>query len=96
MIEEPKIQPRTYGDGVILLVEDEAPVRTFASRALQLRGYKVIEAASAEEALDQLSDPNLQIDVFVTDIVMPGQDGPSWVKEDFGQRPNTRVVFVSG
>ena len=96
VIEEPKIQPRTYGDGVILLVEDEAPVRTFASRALQLRGYKVIEAASAEEALDQLSDPNLQIDVFVTDIVMPGRDGPSWVKEALEQRPNTRVVFVSG
>ena len=96
VIEEPKIQPRTYGDGVILLVEDEAPVRTFASRALQLRGYKVIEAASAEEALDQLSDPNLQIDVFVTDIAMPGRDGPSWVKEALEQRPNTRVVFVSG
>ena len=96
VIEEPKIQPRTYGDGVILLVEDEAPVRTFASRALQLRGYKVIEAASAEEALDQLSDPNLQIDVFVTDIVMPGRVGPSWVKEALEQRPNTRVVFVSG
>ena len=96
VIEEPKIQPRTYGDGVILLVEDEAPVRTFASRALQVRGYKVIEAASAEEALDQLSDPNLQIDVFVTDIVMPGRDGPSWVKEALEQRPNTRVVFVSG
>jgi len=96
VIEEPKIQPRTYGDGVILLVEDEAPVRTFASRALQLRGYQVIEAASAEEALDQLSDPNLKIDVFVTDIVMPVRDGPSWVKEALEQRPNTRVVFVSG
>lgn len=96
VIEEPKIQLRTYEDGVILLVEDEAPVRSFASRALQLRGYKVIEAASAEEALDQLSDPNLQIDVFVTDIVMPGRDGPSWVKEALEQRPNTRVVFVSG
>ena len=79
VVEEQRVQPRTYGDGVILLVEDEAPVRTFASRALQLRGYKVIEAASAEEALDQLKDPNLQIDVFVTDIVMPGRDGPSWV-----------------
>ena len=96
VFEEPKIQPRTYGDGVILLVEDEAPVRTFASRALQLRGYKVIEAASAEEALDQLSDPNLKIDVFVTDIVMPGRDGPSWGKETLEQRPKTRVVFVSG
>jgi two-component system cell cycle sensor histidine kinase/response regulator CckA len=96
VIEKPKIQPRTYGDGVILLVEDEAPVRTFASRALQLRGYQVIEAASAEEALDQLNDPNLKIDVFVTDIGMPGRDGPSWVKEALEQRPNTRVVFVSG
>ena len=97
VIEEPKIQTaHLHGDGVILQVEDEAPVRAFASRALQLRGYKVIEAASAEEALDQLSDPNLKIDVFVTDIVMPGRDGPSWVKEALEQRPNTRVVFVSG
>ena len=96
VVEEQRGQPRTYGYGVILLVEDEAPVRTFASRALQLRGYKVIEAASAEEALDQLKDPNLQIDVFVTDIVMPERDGPSWVKEALEQRPNTRVVFVSG
>ena len=96
VVEEQRGQPRTYGYGVILLVEDEAPVRTFASRALQLRGYKVIEAASAEEALDQLKDPNLQIDVFVTDIVMPGRDGPSCVKEALEQRPNTRVVFVSG
>ena len=39
---------------------------------------------------------NLQIDVFVTDIVMPGREGPSWVKEALEQHPNTRVVFVSG
>lgn len=45
--------------------------------------------------LDQLSDPNLQLDVFVTDIVMPGRNGPSWVKEALEQRSNTRVVLVS-
>ena len=56
----------------------------------------MIEAASAEEALDQLCDPNLKIDVFVTDIVMSWRDGRSWVKEALEQRPNTRVVFVSG
>ena len=38
----------------------------------------------------------MKIDVFVTDIVMPGRDGPSWVKEGLKQRPKTRVVFVSG
>jgi len=82
--------------GVILLVEDEAPVRAFASRALRLRGYTVLEAESAEAALETLEDPNLKIDVFVTDVVMPGMDGPSWVREALKVRPDVRVVFVSG
>ena len=85
-----------HGDGVILLVEDEAPVRAFASRALRLRGYTVIEADSAEVALKTLEDQSLKIDVFVTDVVMPGMDGPSWVREALKLRPGVRVVFVSG
>jgi two-component system cell cycle sensor histidine kinase/response regulator CckA len=36
------------------------------------------------------------VDVFVTDVIMPGMDGPSWVREALKDRPNTRVVFVSG
>ena len=83
-------------DGVILLVEDEAPVRAFASRALRLRGYTVLEAESAEAALKTLEDEALEIDVFVTDVVMPGMDGPSWVREALKERPDVRVVFVSG
>ncbi|MEM8554713.1 MAG: response regulator, partial [Pseudomonadota bacterium] len=82
--------------GVVLLVEDEAPVRAFASRALRLRGYTVLEAENAEEALERLTDEQLEIDVFVTDVVMPGMDGPSWVMEALKKRPDTRVVFVSG
>ena len=84
------------GEGVVLLVEDEAPVRAFASRALRLRGYTVLEADCAEEALRLLEDPALDIDVFVTDVVMPGMDGPSWVKQAREARPNVRVVFMSG
>ena len=62
-----------HGEGVVLLVEDEAPVRAFASRALQMRGYRVIVAESGEEALALLEDPGLEVDVFVTDVVMaPG------------------------
>ena len=83
-------------DGVILLVEDEAPVRAFASRALRLRGYTVLEADCAEAALKTLEDSSLSIDVFVTDVVMPGMDGPSWVREALKVRPDVRVVFVSG
>ena len=84
------------GDGVVLLVEDEAPVRAFASRALRLRGYTVIEAESAEQALRTLEDASLSVDIFVTDVIMPGMDGPSWVREALKQRPDVRVVFVSG
>ena len=84
------------GAGVVLLVEDEAPVRAFASRALRLRGYTVIEAQNAEEALSTLADGGLAVDVFVTDVVMPGMDGPTWVREALKARPGTRVVFVSG
>lgn len=84
------------GDGVVLLVEDEAPVRAFASRALRMRGYTVLEAENAEEALKTLEDRDLAVDLFVTDVIMPGMDGPSWVREALKQRPDTRVVFVSG
>jgi len=88
--------PQQALDGVVLLVEDEAPVRAFASRALQMRGFTVLEAESAEDALDILEDDDLAIDVFVTDVVMPGLDGPSWVQEALKTRPDARVVFVSG
>ncbi|MEQ6203928.1 ATP-binding protein [Sulfitobacter sp. HNIBRBA2951] len=91
-----EIAGTTPTGGVILLVEDEAPVRAFASRALRLRGYTVLEAENAEAALETLEDETLKIDVFVTDVVMPGMDGPSWVREALKDRPGVRVVFVSG
>ena len=84
------------GEGVVLLVEDEAPVRAFASRALRMRGYTVLEAENAEQALKTLEDPLLEVDIFVTDVVMPGMDGPTWVREALIARPDVRVIFVSG
>jgi two-component system, cell cycle sensor histidine kinase and response regulator CckA len=65
--------PVRAGHGVVLLVEDEAPVRAFAARALRLRGYTVIEAESAETALRHvLADAAVSVDVFVSDVIMPG------------------------
>lgn len=93
---QPHTPPATMGNGVVLLVEDEAPVRAFASRALSHRGFKVIEADCAETALELLQDADLHIDVFVTDVVMPGLDGPSWVREAREARPDVPVVFMSG
>ena len=90
------VLPLERAEGVILLVEDEAPVRAFAARALKMRGYTVFEADSAESALDLLDDPEVSVDLFVTDVIMPGKDGPTWVREALAQRPGARVVFVSG
>ncbi|WP_233491775.1 hybrid sensor histidine kinase/response regulator [Nioella nitratireducens] len=86
----------TGAEAVVLLVEDEASVRAFASRALRLRGFTVLEAENAEVALDMLRDQELAVDIFVTDVIMPGMDGPTWVCEALKTRPDVKVVFVSG
>lgn len=92
-----RIAERTdEGRRTVLLVEDEAPVRAFAARALRLHGFEVIEADSGEGALQILSDAGLSVDIFVTDVVMPGLDGPSWVRIALQSRAGTRVIFMSG
>ncbi|WP_300513519.1 PAS domain-containing sensor histidine kinase [Aliiroseovarius sp.] len=95
VLPNPTHEPMSDG-GIVLLVEDEAPVRAFASRALRMRGYTVLEAENAEEALKTLEDTTLKVDVFVTDVIMPGMDGPTWVNKALEDRPGVRVVFVSG
>ncbi|SOH93550.1 two-component system, cell cycle sensor histidine kinase and response regulator CckA [Monaibacterium marinum] len=90
---EPEVN--LLGSGTVLLVEDEAPVRAFAARALQLRGYTVIEAASGEEALELLTDQP-KVDVFISDVIMPGLDGPSWVRQAQRMYKDVEVIFVSG
>lgn len=81
---------------LVLLVEDEAPVRSFAARALQLQGHRVLEADSGEAALTLLDDPKLRPDLFVTDVIMPGLDGPGWIAKVRDRYPTTPVVFMSG
>jgi two-component system cell cycle sensor histidine kinase/response regulator CckA len=71
-------------------------VRAFAARALRLRGHVVLEAGTGEEALALLEDADLRVDVFVTDVVMPGLDGPGWVRRALDRRPGVRTVFISG
>ncbi len=84
------------GSGRLLLVEDEAPVRAFAARALRLRGYEVVEAESAEAALTILDAPDFEVDLVISDVVMPGMDGPTWIRQARLARPNLAVVFTSG
>jgi len=83
-------------EGTVLLVEDEAPVRAFAARALRLKGLSVLEASCGEEALEILEDTTLTVDLFLSDVAMPGLDGPAWVKKALETRPDPRIVFMSG
>ena len=75
---------------------DQDPVRSVAAQALSRRGYKVLEAETAEEALEILEDDGLHVDMFVSDVIMPGMDGPTWVREARAKRPEAKVIFVSG
>ncbi len=85
------------GMGTILLVEDEDAVRTFGARALRNKGYQVMEARSAEAALDLLQGAGgPQVDLIVTDVVMPQKDGPTLIREVRQFRPDVKVIFISG
>jgi two-component system cell cycle sensor histidine kinase/response regulator CckA len=84
------------GQGTILLVEDEDPVRAVNSRALSARGYTVLEAASGLEALRFVGEAGHEIDLVVSDVVMPEMDGPTLLREIRKHRPDLKVIFVSG
>ncbi len=84
------------GIGTLLLVEDEEAVRAFSSRALRKKGYRVLEASSGEQALDLLDANDEQVDLLITDVVMPQLDGPALVGRIRETRPDLKVIFISG
>lgn len=84
------------GKGIILYVEDEDAVRNFGSRALRSRGYTVIEANSGVDALHQVEGRIDEIDLVVSDVVMPEMDGPTLLRELRERKPDVKVIFVSG
>jgi two-component system, cell cycle sensor histidine kinase and response regulator CckA len=85
----------TWGSGTILLVEDEDMVRAVAERALTRNGYTVITATNGEEALEVLASRN-DIDLVVSDVVMPVMDGPTMVRHARAANPDLPVLFMSG
>jgi two-component system cell cycle sensor histidine kinase/response regulator CckA len=84
------------GQDTILLVEDEEAVRSFAARALRMRGYNVLEAGGGEEALEIVKDQANTIDLIITDVVMPNMDGPTMVRNVKAMHPDLPVIFMSG
>lgn len=95
-MEDKLIQKDLTGDATILLVEDEAPVRMFSSHALTNKGYKIIEASNSEDALEVMENQGEDVDIIITDVIMPGMNGPSLISEIQKKYPKVKVIFISG
>jgi two-component system cell cycle sensor histidine kinase/response regulator CckA len=92
----PQVARDVTGQDTILLVEDEEAVRSFAARALRMRGYNVLEAGGGEEALEVVKRDGDKIDLVITDVVMPNMDGPTMVRHVKALKPDLQVIFMSG
>jgi CheY-like chemotaxis protein len=84
------------GNETVLVVEDDASVRSIVTLTLRRAGYAVIEAATEEDALAVCTQSTPRIDLILTDLVMPGLGGRELARELTLHRPNARVLFMSG
>ena len=71
-------------------------MRMFGARALRNKGYTVLEADSGESALELLRSAEQTIDLLVTDVVMPRMDGPTLAEHVRNNRPDIKVIYISG
>ena len=84
------------GQETILLVEDEDSVRELTLKMLQILGYRVLVAASGEEALKISRTHTSELSLLLTDVVMPGMSGRQLADAMILERPDLRVLFLSG
>ncbi len=93
---EKNLEGDLTGSATVLLVEDEDAVRMFAKRALENKGYTVLEAVNGEMALDVINATDASIDVIVSDVIMPGMDGYTLVGLVRQELPDIKVILMSG
>ena len=84
-----------WGSGTILLVEDEEMVRAVAERALVRAGYTVVAASNGEDGLDKFSGL-AEVDLIISDVMMPQMDGPTMVQQIRNAKAEVPVLFMSG
>jgi DNA-binding NtrC family response regulator len=92
----PASVPVARGTETVLLAEDEAPVRAVARHTLERYGYRVLEAPSAEAALDVADRYSGPIHLLLTDVIMPGLSGRDLAVRLAVVRPEVRVIYMSG
>ncbi len=82
--------------GVVLVVDDEAPVRELAARVLKRRGYVVLEAVDGHAAVEMADAARGKVQLLLTDVVLPGMPGDELARTLRARNPDLRVVFMSG
>jgi CheY-like chemotaxis protein len=87
---------RITGSGTILLVEDDEGVRHATRRILAAGGYTVLEAPAAKEARQISAARGAEVDLLVTDVMMPGESGAALAAGLRAERPDLPVLFISG
>ena len=90
------IIPAALQKANILLVEDEDAVRAFSARVLKNKGFSVVEACDAQEALTHLDEKGESFDLLLTDMMMPGMDGETLCNLAKERYPSLRVILMSG
>ncbi len=98
---EPEPEPSVPAEpepslGAILVVEDEPGIRGLVRKILRREHYDVLEAGNAEEALAQASEPDIHIDLLLTDVMLPGMGGRELAESLASKQPDLKVVYVSG
>lgn len=84
------------GTETILVVEDEDAVRALTSRILRERGYAVLTASTAEDALSAYAAADGKVQLLLTDVVLRGSSGPGLAAELTALRPSLRILYITG
>ncbi|SEM01272.1 PAS domain S-box-containing protein [Syntrophus gentianae] len=94
-IEEPQ-EPAPGGHETVLLAEDDDLLRFLATEILNLAGYRVLAAVNGEDALRLYRDHAHEVDLLLTDVLMPKKSGRAVYDEIHAENPNIRCLFMSG
>ena len=89
-------EPVVLGSETVMLVEDEDALRALAAQVLRANGYTVLEASTGEDAERACREFKGAIALLVTDVVMPGMNGPALAERLHSSRPLMRVLYISG
>jgi len=92
----PSLETVVGGSETVLIVEDEAALRSLGQEILRDQGYKVLAAGSGGEALELARFHKAPIHLLVTDVVMPGMDGPELASHLLPLHPEARCLYMSG